>query len=526
MRLDQPIETARLRLRTLTDDDVSERYLGWLADPAVNRYLELRFSTHSAASTRELIRALNDSEDTIFLGIFLHDGRHIGNIKLGPINPHHRRADIGLLLGDRDQWGRGYATEAIEAISRHAFTVLGLAKVAAGCYSGNVGSMKAFLKANFVLEGRLAGHWQTDEGPEDEVLMGLSADRHAAASAATATRSLGRVSSLVLIGGGDLLLHSARHAQARGLRVTIVLAPRHAEELLPIQQQPTAAACRALGVDVVVRADINDWPVLAAQPWAGPGALALCFGPAWIFSPAVRSAFGAGMINFNGIPLPEYLGGAHYTWQILNGSRAGGCFLQEITAEVDRGDLLRSHRFELPDSVRVPIDYFRANHQAACVFLETAIDDIAAGRPFSPVPFASINRDRLYFPRLFTPANAFIDWSWTAEQVAAFCRGFDDPYAGAATLCNGRIVRLRQVTTDGGTSHGFHPYTAGLIVRRIGDRIWIAAVGGLLTTASVVDESGASVVAGLREGQRLATPPERLHDSRVFRPRVGAHSPA
>ena len=31
---------------------------------------------------------------------------HIGNIKLGPINSHHNRADIGFIIGDKNIGGR------------------------------------------------------------------------------------------------------------------------------------------------------------------------------------------------------------------------------------------------------------------------------------------------------------------------------------------------------------------------------------------------------------------------------------
>ena len=41
--------------------------------------------------------------------------KHIGNIKLGPINWIHRYGDISLLIGDKDYWGKGIATEAIRA---------------------------------------------------------------------------------------------------------------------------------------------------------------------------------------------------------------------------------------------------------------------------------------------------------------------------------------------------------------------------------------------------------------------------
>jgi [ribosomal protein S5]-alanine N-acetyltransferase len=88
------------------------------------------------------------------LAIILNDeDRHIGNIKIGPINQIHRFADIGLLIGERDCWGKGYATEALRLVTNYAFKTLNLHKLTAGCYDGNKGSEKAFIKAGFVVEG-------------------------------------------------------------------------------------------------------------------------------------------------------------------------------------------------------------------------------------------------------------------------------------------------------------------------------------------------------------------------------------
>ena len=151
MMIDDPIETARLQLRHLTEADVTESYLSWLNDPEVLRYLEVRFS--KVGGLEELgsfVKTVNDSTDTVMFGIFRKDtGRHIGNIKLGPVKFEHARAEIGFLIGDRSSWGAGYASEAIQAVAQFGLQRLNLAKIGAGCYETNVGSMKALLKAGF-----------------------------------------------------------------------------------------------------------------------------------------------------------------------------------------------------------------------------------------------------------------------------------------------------------------------------------------------------------------------------------------
>jgi methionyl-tRNA formyltransferase len=253
--------------------------------------------------------------------------------------------------------------------------------------------------------------------------------------------------------------------------------------------------------------------------------LALCFGPAWIFSAEVRQAFGLGMLNFNGIPIPRYLGGAHYSWQILNGDRTGGCIVQEITETLDRGDILRAEYFDLPESVKVPRDYFIANFERGRSFIERLAADMLGGVAFPSRPMSELDAERLYFPRLLTTDNAFIDWSWDAEAIMRFCNAFDAPYAGAGTYLGDRLVRLREVSRAEGRDD-FHPFTAGLVVRRHNDAAYVAAQGGLLRLGQVVDgASGENCLTALREGMRLHTSPQRLEQARLFRPHIGASLP-
>ncbi len=146
----------RIYLRPVTLEDVTDRYRSWLNDPEVNRFLETRFYPQELEDIRRFVSTLGGKSDEPFFAICLNEsGRHIGNIKLGPINPHHRSADVSLLIGEKDCWGRGYATEAIALISNHAIEDLHLNKLKAGCYALNEGSARAFEKCGWQREGLL-----------------------------------------------------------------------------------------------------------------------------------------------------------------------------------------------------------------------------------------------------------------------------------------------------------------------------------------------------------------------------------
>lgn len=177
MILDTPLRGDRLLLRSLGIEDANADYLRWMQDPEVQRYLESRFSEHSLHSLRQFIESMNDSAENLLLGICLNSGRHIGNIKLGPIEAHHLHGSIGLLIGERDTWGQGYAGEAIGLLTRHAFASLKLRKLFAGCYSVNPGSQKAFIGCGFKVEGRQEARWLCEGEAVDNILMGMTREQ-------------------------------------------------------------------------------------------------------------------------------------------------------------------------------------------------------------------------------------------------------------------------------------------------------------------------------------------------------------
>lgn len=171
------LEGERICLRELRLSDVNANYYRWMNDTEVIRYLECRFATNSMDAIKDFVDKILKDRDSIFLAIVLkNSNRHIGNIKIGPINRIHRFADVGLLIGERDCWGKGYATEALRLVKHYAFKELNLHKLTAGCYEVNKGSEKAFKKAGFTVEGIRKKHRYCDRVYVDTIIFGLLND--------------------------------------------------------------------------------------------------------------------------------------------------------------------------------------------------------------------------------------------------------------------------------------------------------------------------------------------------------------
>jgi RimJ/RimL family protein N-acetyltransferase len=97
---------------------------------------------------------MNESNVDYIFGIYVKDNdKYIGNIKVGNIG-FDKTADIGMMIGDKSEHGKGYATDAISCISNFSFNILGLKKLVAGMIKLNYGSYKSFINNGFIETGR------------------------------------------------------------------------------------------------------------------------------------------------------------------------------------------------------------------------------------------------------------------------------------------------------------------------------------------------------------------------------------
>lgn len=171
------VEGRKVYLRPVRMSDVTRRYCAWLNDPVVNRQTESRYVRTSMPDLKKYVAAALKSTGNFFFAIIdKKTGTHAGNIKIDSVvTPFwdHRLGEVGVIIGEKKFWGKGYATEAIELLMRFAFERAGLHKLTAQCYATNVASAKAFLKAGFVREGVRRSHVCFDGKYVDLLLFGV-----------------------------------------------------------------------------------------------------------------------------------------------------------------------------------------------------------------------------------------------------------------------------------------------------------------------------------------------------------------
>ena len=135
------MEGSRLFLQEMRPEDITESMMAWFQDSDL-----MRFYTNS--------------------------GRKIDKAELGHINWRHRVSDLATLIGDKRFHGKGLAADAVALGTRIAFDVLDLRALHTSMYVSNIASIKAYIKAGWVVEGRIRGYYMVDGRSEDQVLEG------------------------------------------------------------------------------------------------------------------------------------------------------------------------------------------------------------------------------------------------------------------------------------------------------------------------------------------------------------------
>jgi RimJ/RimL family protein N-acetyltransferase len=165
------LEGRLVRLRAIEPAD-RERAVGWLNDPEVTYYLTERYG-----------RAGNDGGwlsdgpapgfADLRLAIEAKDGAHIGAINLHRVHAEDRKAGLGIIIGAKECWGRGYGADAIETLLRFAFHEMNLNRVWLTVTAGHERAIACYRRCGFIEEAREREGFYKHGRHWDFVVMGI-----------------------------------------------------------------------------------------------------------------------------------------------------------------------------------------------------------------------------------------------------------------------------------------------------------------------------------------------------------------
>ncbi len=167
------LETERFFLEKLTSKHLSQNYVSWMNDTHVFQYLE-----SGGDYTLDKLKSylLEVEEENLFFWAIKEKNtwKHIGNIKIDPINYKHGWGEYGILLGDKTYWGKGVGFEVSKCVINFCFnSELRLRKINLGVRFENKSAIELYRKLGFNVEGILKKHTITPSGFDDVLRMAL-----------------------------------------------------------------------------------------------------------------------------------------------------------------------------------------------------------------------------------------------------------------------------------------------------------------------------------------------------------------
>ncbi len=149
----------------------------WFSDLELTAYLGQPGMAYTQEQEEEWYeRTVRDRDSKTFAIIVRDRQRLIGTVSLTNIDQRRQRATLGIAIGDKEAWGKGYGSEAVRLMCAYGFAFLNLYAVNLWVLDYNRRAYQAYLRAGFREAGRLRGGTPFDGARYDDILMEITRD--------------------------------------------------------------------------------------------------------------------------------------------------------------------------------------------------------------------------------------------------------------------------------------------------------------------------------------------------------------
>lgn len=164
------VDFPKVGLRELTLNDAEDRYQ-WCLDKEVTKHLNMpeKYPPFSKEETIKWIEmCINKTNGYEQKAIIDQKGNHIGWVDLKNIDKQNKHAELGIAIGNKSYWGKGYGLAAMKEMIDYGFNQLNLNKIWLRVEVDNEKAIKSYKRMGYVEEGILR---------QDRLRKGVFVDR-------------------------------------------------------------------------------------------------------------------------------------------------------------------------------------------------------------------------------------------------------------------------------------------------------------------------------------------------------------
>ncbi len=313
------------------------------------------------------------------------------------------------------------------------------------------------------------------------------------------------VENFIIFGGGELIFDICNFIIKNKKKVLIISSKKQINEKIPGSKISLRKFFIKKKIKFIIIKNLKN-----RSKWAhfiNEKTLGISHSCRWIFKENEIDLFKGKLLNIHYSNLPSFRGGGGLSWNILTQNFDSGTTIHLVDKKIDSGFSIVNKRFSFPKNVRnslVKMQKFSIKFQKKTIY--HFLKKIFENKSFE-IKKIKNNFTSFYWPRLNTNTNAWINWSWEANKIISFINAFSDPYEGAATYFDKKIIRIKKAKIYK-EKLIFHPFQYGLIYRISKNEAYVAAKKGGI----IIDLKYLKVKKGLL-GKRLYTLDNKLEKS-------------
>jgi RimJ/RimL family protein N-acetyltransferase len=169
-----------VRLSAVDPEEMSKAFSRWNRDSEFTRLLNM--SVQPLRSAKAIQKWMDEDmgesspRETFFTIRTADENKLIGGLSLYVVDWTGRDSFVGIFIGEREYWGKGYGSDAMRLLLQYAFTELNLWRVSLGVFQYNPRAIRSYEKVGFCHEGRMRQYLNHEGKRWDILYMGIRRD--------------------------------------------------------------------------------------------------------------------------------------------------------------------------------------------------------------------------------------------------------------------------------------------------------------------------------------------------------------